>query len=80
MNYKPKHVLFQIKETKCLSLWLVRGEPLKSFILVNIFDNFFNNLYLTAGKQTVIKNVKPRNLKQKFSEKKFSLAVNPNLF
>ena len=24
--YKQKQVLFQIKETKCFSLWLVRGE------------------------------------------------------
>ena len=23
-NYRPKHVLFQIRETECFSLWLVR--------------------------------------------------------
>ena len=27
LNHRPKHVLFQIKNTECFSLWLVWGEP-----------------------------------------------------
>ena len=26
LNYRPKHVSFQIEETECCSRWLVRGD------------------------------------------------------
>ena len=39
LNYRPKHVWFQIEETECCSLWLVRGETplIWTYILFSYF-------------------------------------------
>ena len=36
LNYRPKHVSFQIEETECCSRWLVRGDTcICIFVLIH---------------------------------------------